>query len=100
MEKWRVHRLIETDDKTGEKSQIGGGIVRMRIGGVNGPLHMINVEPVSVEDMKEETWEDSFVRFQVADRVVWMDTEEVQTLIELLTLAHDVSLQNHDKASH
>jgi len=98
MEQWRVRRLIETDDETGEKSQIGGGIVRMRIGGVNGPLHAIDVSPVSVEEMKEEGWEDSFVRFQVADRVVWMEPEEVQTLIELLSLAHDVSLENYEKA--
>lgn len=98
MEKWRVHRLIEADDETGEESQIGGGIVRMRIGAVNGSLHTIDVSPVSVEEMKEEFWEDSFVRFQVADRVVWMEPEEVQTLIDLLTLAHDVSLRNYDKA--
>ncbi len=98
MEKWRVHRLIETDDETGEKSQIGGGIVRMRIGGVNGPLDMIDVSPVSVEQMEEDAWEDQYVRFQVADRVVWLDPEEAQTLIELLTLAHDVSLLNYEKA--
>ena len=98
MEKWRVRRLIETDDETGEKSQIGGGIVRMQIGAVNGSLHTIDVSPVSVEEMKEEAWEDQFVRFQVADRVVWMEPEEVQTLIELLNLAHDVSLENYEKA--
>jgi len=100
MEKWRVSKLIETDDETGEKSQIGGGIVRMRIGGVNGPLDTIDVSPVSAEEMKEEAWEDQYVRFQVADRVVWMEPEEAQTLIELLTLAHDTSLENYEKASH
>ena len=98
MEKWQVNRLIEKDDKTGEKVQIGGGITRMRIGGVNGSLHTIDVSPVSIEKMKEENWEDSFVRMQIADRVVWMDIDEVQTLIELLRLAHDVSLRNFEKA--
>lgn len=99
MEEWRVHRLIETDDETGKKSQIGGGIVRMRIGAVNGPLHTIDVSPVSVEEMREEGWEDSFVRLQVADRVVWMKPEEVQTFIELLTLALDASQRNYDIAN-
>ena len=99
MEKWRMHRLIETDDETGEKSQIGGGIVRMRIGAVNGSLDTIDVSPVSAEEMKEESWEDSFVRLQVADRVVWMEPEEVQTFIELLYLAHDASLRNHNIAN-
>lgn len=98
MEKWRVHRLIETDDETDQQSQIGGGIVRMRIGAVNGSLHTIDVSPVSSEEMKEELWEDSFVRLQVADRVVWMEPEEIQTLIELLKLAHDASLRNYNKA--
>jgi len=99
MEEWRVHKLIETDDETGESSEIGGGIVRMRIGAVNGSLHTIDVSPVSVEEMKKETWEDSFVRLQVADRVVWMEPEEVQSLIELLKLARDASLRNHDKVN-
>ncbi len=98
MEQWRYHQLIETDDETGEKSQIGGGIVRMRIGAINGPLHEINVSPVSVEEMKEEFWEDSFVRLQVADRVVWMEPEEVRTLIKLLKLACNGSLKNYEKA--
>jgi len=98
MEKWRVHKLIDTNEETGEKSQIGGGIVRMQIGAVNGSLHTIDVSPVSVEEMKEESWEDQFVRFQVADRVVWMEPEEVQILIDLLRLAKDVSLENYEKA--
>ena len=101
MEEWRLHRLIEKDDHTGEKYQIGGGIVRMRIGAVNGPLHAINVSPISVEDMNEEHWEDSFVRLQVADRVVWMEKEETQALIDLLVLAHNAanaSLQKHNAA--
>ena len=49
MEKWRVHKLIDTNEETGEKLEIGGGIVRMQIGAVNGSLHTINVSPVSVE---------------------------------------------------
>ena len=72
-----ITQTFEKDDHTGEKYQIGGDIVRMRIGAVNGPLHAISVSPASVEDMNEEYWEDSFVRLQVADRVVWMETEEV-----------------------
>ena len=97
MENWRIHRLIETDEETNEKSQIGGSIVRMRIGAVNGPLHTIDVSPVLTERMMEETWEDSFVRLQVADRVVWMDLDEVQALVNLLSLAYDASLRNYDK---
>lgn len=98
MEKWRVSKLIERDDKTGKEFQIGGGIVQMQIGAVNGPLDTINVSPVSVEEMKGEYWESSFVRFQVADRVVWMETKEVEVLIELLELAHDASVLNYNKA--
>ena len=97
MEKWRVHKLMT--DETGEECQIGGGIVRMQIGAVNGSLHTIDVSPVPVERMMEETWDDQFVRLQVADRVVWMEPEEVQTLIELLGLALDASLRNHKKAN-
>lgn len=97
MEEWQVHRLIETDDETGEKCQIGGGLVRMPIAAVNGQLHMIDVSPASVEHMQEEGWDSQFVRLQMADRVVWMELEEVQTLIELLKLAHDASLRNFDK---
>ena len=52
--------------------------------------------PASVEDMNEEYWEDSFVRLQVADRVVWMETEEVQALIDLLVLAHIAPRQKHN----
>lgn len=99
LEEWRVHRLIETDDENGKKYPTGGGIVRMRIGAVNGSLHTIEVSPVSVEDMKEEGWEDSFVRLQVADRVVWMEPKEVQTLIDFLVLAHGASLRNYDIAN-
>lgn len=99
MEEWRVHRLFEVNDENGKKLPTGGGMVRMRIGAVNGSLHTIDVSPVSAEDMKEEGWEDSFVRLQVADRVIWMDITEVQTLIDLLVLAHGASLRNHDIAN-
>ncbi len=99
MEKWRVHRLIETNDETGKKCQTGGGIVRMQIGAVNGSLHTIDISPVPVEQMREEFWDGQFVRLQMADRVVWMEGEEVQTLIELLKLAHDASLRNYKKAN-
>lgn len=57
MEPWRIHRLIEKDEKGGHKTQIGGAIVKMNIAASIGSLDEISARPVSVEQMNEESWD-------------------------------------------
>lgn len=92
MEKWRLHKLFEIGEGE-EKQQIGGAILQMKIGAVNGSLSTIDVIPLSQKE-REESGSTAFVKMQVADRVVWMEPDEVEALVELLKLAHDASLKN------
>ena len=91
MELWRLHRLYDVDETSGVQTQIGGAIVDMKIGGVNGSLSEISVTPITKAE-QEEFDTSSFVRMQVADRAVWMEPNEVQTLLELLSMALSHSL--------
>jgi len=94
MKEHRRCRLFHTSENSDERTEIGGAITRMRIGAVNGSLHTIHVTPVSTEEMKEEMWEDSFVSLQVADRMVYLDQDEVDAMIELLEMARMRSSRN------
>lgn len=97
MEEWRIHRLYESTE-SGERYQVGGAITELKIGAVNGSLSEISVTPVS-EDERDEFRSVAFMRMQVADRVVWMEPDEVETLVELLKIAHDASLRDFRPAS-
>lgn len=90
MQAWRIHKLFET--KGEEKVQIGGAIVAMHIGAVNGSLHGISVEPVNEQVSGEFEYPGS-VRMQVADRVVWLELDELEAFMQLLKVASDAALK-------
>ena len=81
MEDYRLHKLLE------DGVQIGGAIIELPIGAVNGPLNTVSVKPVP----EEEQVNLEFIRLQVADRVVWMDFSETENLINLLKLAYNAA---------
>lgn len=97
LERWRVRRAIDRDEETGEEREIGGDIAKLPIAAVNGQLSDIQVLPVSLKDMENEWWDSQLVRFQMADRVVFMEEEEAACLIQLLQTALKVGLENADK---
>jgi len=98
MEKWQIHKLIETDEQ-GEEFQIGGAIHRLRINAINGSLHEVSVAPVSVEEIEAGLVDGQFVRVQIADRLVMLEPDEVEELLRLFQLAYNAALQNYQKAS-
>ena len=97
LDRRRVHRLIDRDEETGEEREIGGDIAKLPIAAVNGQLSDIQVSPVSTKDMEDEWWDSQLVRLQMADRVVFMEAEEAECLIQLLQTALQVGLENADK---
>lgn len=97
LERWRVRKLMDRNDETGEEQEIGGDITRLLIAAVNGSLNEIQVSPVSIKDMEDEWWDSQLVRFQMADRVVFMEEEEAMCLIQLLQTALKVGSENADR---
>lgn len=93
---WKTISLMDTDNKT----QIGGAIVDLKSEAITGPLDAISVSPASIEETSEGNWNQhlGFVKLQVTDRVVWLDSSDTESLVNLLQLAREAARRNADKA--
>jgi len=97
MEPWQVQRLVERDE-IGTTRPLGGAIDALKVFSAIGQLDRLDVTPVDDEHLQMEFWSGQFVRLTLADRLVWLDSEETRTLIELLQIALRAAEENVNNA--
>lgn len=83
----RVHHLVE--EVWGRNTGVGGAMTEMRLFTAEGSLSEISVAPASVDIIHNPLFEGAGVKLQVGDRVVWLEPEEVETLVRFLNEARD-----------
>ena len=94
MQDWQVHRLIEKNTEEGTERLLGGAIVKLPVATADGQLDELEITPASVEHIKESFWDSQYVCLKLADRRVWLDPEEIATVIMLLQAAFEAAKQN------
>jgi len=96
MEESQVVRMFDKEPN-GNERPLGGAIVRLPVATAVGQLNELEVSPAEVEQIQEDFWGDQLVCLKLADRRVWLDEQEVTTLITLLEISLTAARQNLEK---